>query len=173
MRRRCAKRLRELNVPVPVPFTAEAYCANLAVARGRPIHLLPKDTSGATVPCGLWLSTTTADYVVFDRTAPPVLRDHIILHELSHILCGHRGALRADNAHTLFELLDPDVVRLVLGRTSAYEVAEEREAEELASMIGERASPRPRALREPSDADVAAVIGRFSAALAADRNWRA
>lgn len=168
LRRRLERQLRGLDVSIPAPFNVEGLCANLARSRGRPIHLLPWDTTAATVPCGLWVSTNRADYIVYAEAATGILRSHIILHEVAHLLLGHAGAVDLSDAAALFEVLDPSVVRRVLARTNTYDAIEEREAEVLASIIGEQTSGLlpdvPRTL-PPSDA---AVIDRLNTALAAD-----
>lgn len=172
LRRNLEQRLRALHVTIPSPFSAEAFCTNVAEARGRAIHLIPWDTTTAVVPCGLWISTVNADYIVYEQAAAGILRQHIVLHELAHLLLGHQGAAQLDSAAGKFQFLDPAMVDRVLGRTSAYDADEEREAEVLASMVGEQptryGSVQPGRL---GDAD-AAVLDRFSAALAADRSWR-
>jgi hypothetical protein len=64
------------------------------------------------------------------------LREHIILHELSHIICDHHGTPTAERL-TQYGLLAPSMVKRMLERT-LYDSAEEREAELLASEIGSR-----------------------------------
>ncbi|HWH01081.1 MAG TPA: hypothetical protein VNV66_17610, partial [Pilimelia sp.] len=152
LRRRMQRRARELGVRIPAPFSAERFCRDLGAARGRPIHLIPWDTTTATVPCGLWISTDRADYIVYERAAAAILREHIILHELGHLLLGHTGAPNLPDVTASFELLDAAVVERVLGRTGAYDAREEREAEVFASVVGEQptrhAPDRPRPLAE-------------------------
>jgi hypothetical protein len=176
--RRYEQMLRELNITIPSPFDAREFCKNVAEQRGRPINVLMVDTSGAKAPCGLWVSTDRADYITIDAKAPPVLRDHILMHEISHMLCDHRGLLQIDPDKLELddEIIDPAVVQRVLGRnsgyTSRYDTKEERDAEGLASVIAEfaaRRSPVPRPRH--SAAGTAAVLDRFSSALVGDRRW--
>jgi hypothetical protein len=172
LRRDLEQRLRALDVTIPSPFSAEAFCGNVAEARGRAIHLIPWDTTAAVVPCGLWISTVNADYIVYEQAAAGILRQHIVLHELAHLLLGHQGAAQLAGAAGQFEFLEPDMVDRVLGRTSAYDAREEREAEVLASMVGEQPARYGSAAPGRLGAGDAAVLDRFSAALAADRSWR-
>jgi hypothetical protein len=132
LRKRCEARLRDL--PLPVPFDARALCAQVARRRGRPIRLLP--LAGLTGVCGLWIATDTTDLIFYEQVTTPPHQEHIILHELSHLLCDHYSA--APDAATLLPSLDPEVVRRVLGR-AGYSTDEEREAELLASLIRQRA----------------------------------
>lgn len=174
--RRYEQRLRELAITIPTPFDARTFCSNVAEQRDRPITVIMMDTSAVAAPCGLWLSTNMADYVVVDSTAPPVLRDHILLHETAHIICDHQGLLEVDARMLNLDIIDPAVIERVLGRNSGYAhrygTDEEREAEGLASVITEfaaRRSPVPRPQRPGNHA--AAVLDRFSSALAGDRRW--
>jgi hypothetical protein len=95
----------------------------------------------ADAPCGLWVGTDRADHVFYDPGTSPLHAEHIVLHELAHILSGH-GAAGAGLAR-LFPDLDPATVREVLGR-AGYTSAQEREAEMMASLIRGRSAPPPR-----------------------------
>jgi hypothetical protein len=142
---RCRARLAELDLPRP--FDVQALCASVGRRRDRPIALLGLDLP-PDAPCGLWLSAEHRDYIVYERATSPLHQEHIILHELGHLLCGHAGAPRLSEEHArrLFPVLDPDTVRRVLGRTG-YSSEEEQEAEMLASMILLRAERHRRAPR--------------------------
>ena len=45
--------------------------------------------------------TGLTDYVVFDSDTTTMHREHIIRHELSHVLCGHSAAGQAGPAEVL------------------------------------------------------------------------
>jgi hypothetical protein len=85
VRRRCESTLRDVSVPSP--FDVRAFTATVSSRRGRPIHLLPK--SARLGPCGVWLAMPSADYVFFENATSPLHREHIILHELGHLLRNH------------------------------------------------------------------------------------
>jgi hypothetical protein len=142
LRQRCESRLRDLELPAP--FDVHAFCEGLERQRGRPIvlHPLPR-TSGCS---GLWVATPAADVVFYESETSPLHREHIILHELCHLLLGHApggaaGGTLADYAVEagLFPGLRPEAVRRTLQR-AGYTTEEDREAELLASMILERAA---------------------------------
>jgi hypothetical protein len=122
------------DLDMPVPFDLGQFVAGLERERHRPIRLR-SFSSGAGVPSGLWIGTADADYVYHETGTSPFHATHIVLHELAHMLLGHRHTAAWDR---LISLLAPDVdqalVQLILGR-SAYGTAEEREAETLASLI--------------------------------------
>jgi hypothetical protein len=97
--------------------------------------------------CGIWVSDVAVDYVFYQRETSPLHQLHIILHELSHIVCDHRPISLGDACigATLFPDLRPELIRRFLART-AYSTDEEREAEVLATLLltrmsGESASP--------------------------------
>ncbi|HEV2236610.1 MAG TPA: hypothetical protein VGR57_08105 [Ktedonobacterales bacterium] len=143
IRAACQIRLAALEGAVDLAETPDvwALCAALAGQRGRPIHLeahqLPHYLAG------MWLATPRADYIFYAEDATPPYQDHIILHELAHMLCDHGGrltdaeiaALRRD----LLPDLSADAIRHTLLRArSRYADAHEREAELLASLIEQR-----------------------------------
>ncbi len=135
LRRQCEERLRELELPVP--FDVRAFCDRVAVRRGRPVVLRPIVTRSG--PWGLWAAGPSADYIFYESDTSPLHQEHIILHELSHLICGHRPLPVTETQMLvgLFPDLSADTVRRILSR-AAYTAAEEREAEVLASVLLER-----------------------------------
>jgi hypothetical protein len=136
LRRRCERLLR--GTRIPHPFDLDAFCAGLAARRGRPLHLRPVPGLSSDAPCGLWIGTADADHVFYDPGTSPLHAEHIVLHELAHILSGHSGSDGAFDR--LFPDLDPATVRLALGRVG-YTTEQEREAEMIASLIRGRSAP--------------------------------
>jgi hypothetical protein len=140
LRQACEAKLHGLRLPEP--FTIEAFCDSIAHQRGRRIRLVPMP-DGPASPCGIWISTDDADWIFHQAATSRMHQDHIVLHELAHMIFDHRTkreqaeALRA----RLLPDLAPDVVAEVLGRTS-YTSEEERQAEMLAGLIGARAKRR-------------------------------
>jgi hypothetical protein len=136
LRRRCEAIASAL--PLPVPFDVRELCRLVAAERGKPILLVP--AAGAAKVMGLWVATASADMILYEETTTPPHQEHIILHELSHLLCRHHRGVLPYTGHMreLLPNLDPAMVRRVLGR-SEYSVDEEREAELLACLIKQRA----------------------------------
>ncbi|GHE98235.1 hypothetical protein [Streptomyces griseoluteus] len=145
------------DLDLPDPFKIEELLARVSKKRGRPIHLhtFPAIT-GDELPCGAWLATDKADHILVEDATSPLHRDHIVLHEVSHMLLRHTPRQTLGRA---FHHLDPDLVMGVLGRTS-YETEEERSAETLAGLIATRA-----ALRRTSDRPTPSTLRRLNAAL--------
>lgn len=162
LRQRCMLRLNEL--PLPVPFDIMSFCDALRSHQARPILLHPI-TSRAGI-CGLWIATPDADHIFYERDTSPLHQEHIILHELSHLLCGHRSAPmpQTDWSRLLLPDLDAKMVQTVLQR-AAYSAEEEREAELLATFILQRAERRILPRTPAMEPDVALLLGRLETAL--------
>lgn len=139
VRERCAARLHTL--PVPVPFDLHAFCAALAAQRRRPLRLEPfPPTASARGSTGVWFAEATADIIFYEQQTSLLHQEHIILHELSHMLCGHppRVEAAASLQATVLPHIRLDLIEGALHR-AAYSTAEEREAEIFASLLLERA----------------------------------
>lgn len=104
--------------------------------RGRPIELVPISADITSGPCGTLISTDTTDYVFYTIATPVLHQQHIVLHELGHLLCGHSGgcALQQSVVGKFLPNLPVELVRRVLAR-STYDETEEREAELFASLV--------------------------------------
>jgi hypothetical protein len=165
LRRRCEHVLD--GVDIPEPFDVEIFAATVADLRNRPLHLMPKET--AVGPCGVWLAMPDADYVFYENGTSAVHREHIILHELGHLLGEHEAHETVDDSvlRELFPRLDPAMIRRVLGRTS-YSAAEEQEAEMIASIVLERTGRR--AVRPPPPTRHDEVIDRLTVTLGGDQS---
>ncbi|MFF5531862.1 regulator component [Streptomyces cinerochromogenes] len=143
---------------MPRSLSLDAVCARVEELRGRPLVLreLPEEAA-ATGACGLWLGTNNADYVFYEARTAPLHREHIILHEIGHVLCDHHRSITDDGddvTDRLLEGLQPHLVRRVMARTS-YTTTEEQEAEMIASLIQSAGTAGP----------VAGPLGRLGAFL--------
>jgi len=164
VRKRCETTLR--TVTIPDPFDVNDFAAVVSGRRGRPLQLLAKQTSLG--PCGVWLALPDADYVFYEPDTSALHRDHIVLHELGHLLQEHEPTESMDEAvlRELFPGLDVDMVKRVLGRTS-YTAVEEQEAELIASIVTERVHRR--GLLEPSGPGGDGLRDRLQSTLGAQR----
>lgn len=72
--------------------------------------------------------------VVLRRGHLPLHQNHILAHEISHIICDHPGSLELDQDTLRAIGFDPTLVQRMSGRTS-YTSEDEREAEVMASVI--------------------------------------
>lgn len=166
LRKRCEARLRQLDLPLP--FDVQSFCERMAVHRGRPILLYPARSDAG--PFGLWVAGPSLDVVFYEEETSPLHQDHIILHELCHLLCDHQPVPLSDTelARLLCPDLDPSTVQRVLHRAS-YSTDEEREAELLASLIvRQTAGGPPHPQTQPLDTETVDVLHRLEASLERD-----
>ena len=91
LRSRCEQRLADLRLPVP--FALESLCGELALRRGKPLTIVDMPSAHDGGPSGAWIATDEADYVFVDQSARALHREHIVLHELAHIIFDHSSAL--------------------------------------------------------------------------------
>lgn len=129
LRRRCQAILRDVRLPKQ--FTAKSLCETIAQRRGRQLHLHPMTPPSEQLPSGMWVATDVADHIFYEQQTSQFHQDHIIFHEIGHILCGHTSPLVADP-------LDADAVAQVMNRTS-YTTDQEQEAEMVATLLLGRA----------------------------------
>lgn len=127
------------GLEIPQPFDIQTFCRLLAEHRGRPLHLhSAPGISTSETPCGVWIATDRADHILHEEATSPLHRDHIVLHEVSHMLLGHSSLLDGGTAGALFTEVDLTAVTAILGRTG-YGTEDERDAELLAGLIAHRA----------------------------------
>lgn len=162
LRGRCEKRI--LDLALPTPCDVATLCRTLEDGRNRPIVLVPLPMP-ASYPCGMWVAAEVEDLIFYDTNTTSAHQEHIIMHELGHIICGHHGVGVPDdtNSKLLFPNLDPDIVRDMLMRTT-YDDVQEQEAEIVAHLLAERVDHSLR----PADQESAteeSVIGRIERTL--------
>jgi hypothetical protein len=129
---RCEQRVREMAIPRP--FDLVTFCAHVEGLRGRKLQLRPMPGLAATAPCGMWLALAQTDYILYEPNTSKLHSEHIILHELAHMLCDHRLSMDNSVLAGLMPSIDPAIVKRVLGRVN-YVTEQEQEAEMLASLI--------------------------------------
>jgi hypothetical protein len=166
VKRHCEQYLEKLNLPSVCD--AQMLCAHIARQpnrHGRPIQLLPMPlaTDG---PCGLWIATAAADYIVFESNTTLPHQNHIIAHELSHLILEHDShqAFGDGASEQLVPHLDPSMVQRMLGR-SRYDAKEEQEAEMMASLLQQRLGQWEPVPTYHVPADVADIVARVSHSL--------
>ncbi|MFF6958328.1 ParH-like protein [Streptomyces sp. NPDC008317] len=130
---RCQRTVEGLDLPNP--FDATVFIGMLAVARGRPIELVPVSSRPHT-PCGLLVTTDHGDCILYAADTSALHQQHILLHEAAHLVCGHHETAPAASAaaQVLLPHLSSSLVQRVLGR-SVYTEPQEQEAELVASLI--------------------------------------
>lgn len=166
---RCDIRVRRLlqHVALPDPWDINEFCDRLEQHRGREIDLVGVAwTAGDST--GAWQPRQSYDIIGYAANTSPVHQDHIILHEIGHMISAHRGrcVLSASHTQRLAPDLAPAAFAHLLGSTSAD--ADEHEAETIATMILARSARRCRRDRTQRehhlDARTSAALGRVMAA---------
>ncbi|MGP3984202.1 hypothetical protein [Streptomyces sp. KR80] len=130
----CDELLARLNLPEGADIFT--LCERLGRERGRPVFLVPVELRNPKL-FGIWFATDGADFIAYEKCTSALHQEHIIAHELAHIVSGHRGiggGLDDAGVEQLFPSLDPRVVRAMLQR-SGYSDSDEHEAETLASLL--------------------------------------
>ncbi|MET9295325.1 hypothetical protein [Streptomyces sp. NPDC003077] len=157
LRGRCQKVIS--GITLPDPFSAQELCAQLARERRRPLELMPFPTPTVPgMPSGMWLLADRADYVFYDARTSPLHQEHIIVHEIGHMVCGHRSAASDRWLSRRVDLADPEAVRAALPRIQ-YSDTQEQEAEMIATLILEAAG------RVPAPTLLSGVLGGLESAM--------
>jgi hypothetical protein len=121
------------------PIDMAEVCQRLSAHRELPIRLIayPLEVPG---PFGLWLRTTSADYIMYQQETTVLHQQHIIAHELGHLLAGHSSDDGDDAVWAeLLPDVPPDLLRRALRRAN-YDTEQERDAETVATLLLERAT---------------------------------
>lgn len=142
LNRRCRALVRGLAITAPL--TIQDLCDRVAHHTGRPIHLAPV-TLPPGGPYGLWVAAAGTDYIFYEQETSALHQEHIIAHELGHVLCDHQpsGTAGHEASRAVLPTLDPGMVRRVLQRSHCGSV-EEQEAEVIASLILQEVHRRTR-----------------------------
>ncbi|GAB2736105.1 hypothetical protein GCM10027174_06240 [Salinifilum aidingensis] len=111
-------------------------CHRLSQRRSRPIHATAYPLA-ANGPFGLWIPGRKAEWILYQQRTTPLHQQHIIAHELGHILCGHRP----DPIHPA-DGVDTDAFDWGTLRRTAYDTTQEHEAETAATLLLETARTR-------------------------------
>lgn len=140
-RRECAALVATLVVPNP--FDLGEFCTRLGQQIDRTIVLMSHAMAIGGL-CGTWMRTAKADYVFYEEDTSLLHQQHIIFHEVGHILRSHVPGkeLSIDLARTVTTGATPSDVFRVLGRDT-YTDDDEFEAELIATLILRRIGRQP------------------------------
>jgi hypothetical protein len=149
LRETCAQRIDELGLTTYADV--DELCRYLSQLRKRPIVLVPLELR-ASDPCGTWILAHNEDLVFYEKNTTRPHQEHIIMHELGHIISCHRGSGVLDDASArqLFPNLNPALVRDMLMR-STYDDVQEQEAEVMAYLLSQRIVPNKSLPAEATD----------------------
>lgn len=133
LKQQCSQLARTLDLPPS--WSVPELASRLSTLRGRPVHInnLPRSQPGE-IPCGLWISTDSADYIYARQGTSSLHHKHFVLHEVGHMICGHQGLDPTLGLAAMLPHLKPDMIRRALGRTT-YSNPQEQEAEAFADLL--------------------------------------
>ncbi|MEK2474317.1 MULTISPECIES: hypothetical protein [Streptomyces] len=134
LRRYCKRLLRRLDVQPPL--RVDELCRRIGEHRGKRIRLIPWALP-VPGPFGLWMSRPDEEIIFYQKETTRVHQDHIILHEIGHILADHHDEGSGGDA---LPDLGPDYPRDSITRAfrrTCYTEDYEREAELVATIIQE------------------------------------
>ncbi len=120
-------------------FSIDDFVAWVALRRKRHIQLVPWSLPPELF--GAWIEGEQADYVFYEAEPLHVHTVHIVLHELCHILLGHKTAIVGRDFSRLLQAdadaSQPTAQQALTGlfRQVSYEDEQEIEAETLSSLI--------------------------------------
>ncbi|TQF06378.1 ParH-like protein [Kitasatospora acidiphila] len=147
------------TLELPEPFGLPALAEVLSERLGRPVEFLPLP-AGSLGTCGVLVSTDRAEYIGYPTGTTVLHQQHIVLHEVGHLLGGHQDTTTTPVDSAALGVLAPhlstELVRRMLGR-DVYSDVQEREAELFASLVlhrqaGRRPQPGPPGVAQRSEA---------------------
>lgn len=79
---------------LPQPWSVDELCERLAEQRGRDVVVHPANLPA--LPFGLWFDDGRRDHIVHRVGVVGYHRDHVVLHEICHMIAGHGTVRQAD-----------------------------------------------------------------------------
>ncbi|GAB3145181.1 hypothetical protein [Amycolatopsis sp. NPDC004378] len=151
-------------VPVPRPWSMNAWVDGLEAWRGREIDLVPVEYRPGR-PSGAWQARPDYDLIAYVEHTSALHQDHIIAHELAHMLCAHTGAcqLSESEAAQLAPDLAPQALSHLLTRVTTG--TDEYEAELIAVLLMSAATSEPPAVQPGASGRAAEQARRLAALL--------
>jgi hypothetical protein len=144
LRARCQQRVDDLlrHTGLPYPWDINLFLDRLERHRGRDIDLCAIAWNLGD-SCGAWQQHPDHDVIAYAENTSGFHQDHIILHEVGHLISQHRGrcVLSQEDAQRIAPDLAPAALAHLLDCSGAQ--AEEHEAETIAALIHHRAGARP------------------------------
>ncbi|MGW1295889.1 hypothetical protein [Streptomyces sp. NPDC002533] len=152
------RELRDLGIYPPLDV--QQLCTALSRRRGRPLYLreAPLPVPG---PSGMWIEYEDYDVILYQQQTTRLHQDHIVLHEIGHILVAENeasdkaaaeatgqvnsldpdeeSALVVEGWAAMLPVFDPEMIKRVAGRCS-YDDGEECAVELVATIVLEWSS---------------------------------
>ncbi|MDX6295899.1 MAG: hypothetical protein QOH50_5122 [Kribbellaceae bacterium] len=143
LRARCQQRVDDLlrHTGLPYPWDINQFLDRLERHRRRDIDLCAIAWSPGD-SCGAWQQRPDHDVIAYAENTSGFHQDHIILHEVGHLISQHRGrcVLSQEDAQRIAPDLAPAALAHLLDPSGGQ--VEEHEAETIAALIHQRARVR-------------------------------
>ncbi len=143
LRARCQQRVDDLlrHTGLPYPWDINQFLDRLERHRRRDIDLCAIAWSPGD-SCGAWQQRPDHDVIAYAENTSGFHQDHIILHEVGHLISQHRGrcVLSQEDAQRIAPDLAPAALAHLLDPCGGQ--VEEHEAETIAALIHQRARVR-------------------------------
>jgi hypothetical protein len=151
-------------VPMPRPWSMNAWVDRLEAWRGREIDLVPVAYRPGQ-PSGAWQARPDYDLIAYTEHTSALHQDHIIAHELAHLLCAHTGTclMSESEAAELAPDLAPRALSHLLTRVTSG--SDEYEAELIAVLLMSAATSEPPAVQPGASGRAADQARRLAALL--------
>jgi hypothetical protein len=166
LRARARARVRELlrDVPLPRPWSMNEWVDRLERRRGREIDLVAVEYAPG-LPSGAWQRRADYDLIAYTAGTSPLHQDHIIAHEIAHLLCEHRGVCLMSKAEAA--AVAPDLSAHLLSHllTRVTTDDDEYEAELIAVLLMSEATAGVAPLRPGASARSADQAQRLASLL--------
>ncbi|MFF0147526.1 hypothetical protein [Amycolatopsis sulphurea] len=166
LRTRARRAVGELlaAVPPPRPWSMNAWIDRLERHRDRDIDLLAVEYVPGQ-PSGAWQRHEDYDLVAYAAGTSSLHQDHIIAHEIAHLLCEHRGdcVLSEADAARVAPDLSAHLLSHLLTRVTTD--SDEYEAELMAVLLMSAATSDDAPLRPGASGRAAERARRFASVL--------
>jgi hypothetical protein len=151
-------------VPMPRPWSMNRWVDALEAWRGREIDLVPVAYRPGQ-PSGAWQARPDYDLIAYTEHTSALHQDHIIAHELAHMLCAHTGSclMAESEAAELAPDLAPRALSHLLTRVTSGR--DEYEAELIAVLLMSAATSEPPAVQPGASGRAADQARRLAALL--------
>jgi len=147
------------TLPIEYPFNIHGLAERLGCRRQRPLALITVAMGGK--PFALWVGLRTMDIIFYEQNTPSWHQEHLILHEIGHMLLEHRTVappawLRSASAPTTHAAEES------MGVWLDHTAEEEREADEFADWACRRVAAERVLATRARDPRSAAFLDRLA-----------
>jgi hypothetical protein len=152
------------HVPLPQPWSMNAWVDRLESWRGREIDLVPVSYRPGQAS-GAWQARQDYDLIAYTAHTSALHQDHIIAHEIAHMLCAHKGTclMSESEAAAVAPDLSAQTLAHIIARVTTS--SDEYEAELIAVLLMSEATTAPTAVQPGASGRAADQARRLTSLL--------